>query len=157
MAFQKIFVYGLFCLVGALGAGCQASSKNSANSHGPPANFASKTDDFGERLKAVQDAKFDYIYAFRRFDGGEFDKDDKHFVKQNAPANTNQWILTDDGKVVIAGSNYRFSAENMESLKSRFRIEDYSPGSADPTANANAGNSNSAVDTDTGGMKNIRP
>ena len=123
---HKIFINILIVIFLMSGLACQSASKESNNATNQNANSVKKADDFSERLKAVQDVNFDYIYAFRRKDGSEIDKDDKTFVKQNAPFATNQWVLTNDGKVVIAGSNYKFTAENLENLRNRFNVEDYS-------------------------------
>ncbi len=84
-------------------------------------------DDLEERLKSVQTGNFEFIYVFRKKDGEIFSGDDKKYLKDNAPFDTNQWVLTSDKKGVIAGSNYTFIPENLEALKKRFRIEDYSP------------------------------
>ena len=125
MKFGKIFISGLIGVFLIVSLACQSTSNESANTGITPTP-TEKKDDFAERLKAMQDADFDYIYAFRRKDGGEFDKEDKTFVKQNAPFGTNRWYLTSDEKVVIAGSNFKFTPKNLESLRNRFNLEDYS-------------------------------
>ena len=136
MKFQAIITSGLIGVFLIINLACQSVSKDSAN---PETSSISteKKDDFAERLRAVQDVNFDYIYAFRRKDGGEFEKEDKVFVKQNAPFGTNQWVLTADGKVVIAGSNYKFTPKNLENLRNRFNIEDYSNKIDDTSSNVN--------------------
>lgn len=148
MKFQKIFIGGLIgvFLIGSLA--CQSTPSESANTGITPTP-TEKKDDFAERLKAMQDAEFDYIYALRRKDGGEFDKEDKSFAKQNAPFGTNRWYLTADEKVVIAGSNYKFTPKNLESLRNRFNLEDYSTKVDDGNSNVNtnAVNSNSKTAT----------
>lgn len=83
-------------------------------------------DDFTERLRGVQTGAFDYVYAFRRKDGDILSSEDKKYLKENSPLDVNQWVLTSDQKVAIAGSNYRFMPENLEALKNRFNVEDYS-------------------------------
>lgn len=83
-------------------------------------------DDFEDRLKSVQTGGFQFVYAFRRKDGGVFVSEDKRFLKENSPPDTNQWVLTSDEKAAIAGSNYLFTPENLENLKKRFEIQDYS-------------------------------
>ena len=135
MKFQAVIISLLIVAAMFISLACQSSSNESANAQTTPT--PEKKDDFGERLKAVQDVNFDYIYAFRRKDGGEFDKDDKVFVKQNAPFGTNQWVLTANGKVVIAGSNYKFTPKNLENLRNRFNVEDYSNKIDDSNSNVN--------------------
>ena len=83
-------------------------------------------DDFQDRLKSVQTGGFDFIYALRRKDNGVFDSDDKRFLRENTPQ-ANQLQLTSDGKAVIVGTNYLIPPENLDALKKRFKMEDYSP------------------------------
>lgn len=100
-----------------------------------------KLDDFQENLQSVKNAGFDYIFAFRRQDGAAFTSEDKKFLKDNAPRDTNQWRLTADEKAVVAGSNYRFTPEHLTALQTRFAVEDHSiakPDAADGNANQNA-------------------
>lgn len=84
-------------------------------------------DDFAERLKSVQTGGFDFVYAFRRKDGEVLTSEDKKYLRENLPPDTNQKQLTSDEKAVIIGSNYIFPLENLDALKKRFKIEDYSP------------------------------
>jgi hypothetical protein len=84
-------------------------------------------DDFAERLKGVQTGGFDYVFVFRRKDGAILDSEDRRFLRENSPADTNQWVITSDKKAAIAGSNYRFLPENLTALKKRFAVEDFSP------------------------------
>ncbi|MBA4184305.1 MAG: hypothetical protein H0X49_09860, partial [Acidobacteria bacterium] len=44
----------------------------------------------------------------------------------NAPAETNRFVSTDNGKAFIAGSKFKFPPQNLEILRMRFNIEDYS-------------------------------
>ena len=85
-----------------------------------------KVADFQSDLETMKTAKFDYIFVFRRKDGGSLDGDDKTYLKANSPSVTNRFILSDDGKAVIAGSGYEFPADNLEALRKRFNVEDYS-------------------------------
>lgn len=84
-------------------------------------------DDFAERLKSVQTGGFDFVYALRRKDGEAFTSEDKKYLRENLPPDTNQKQLTSDEKALIIGSNYLFPLENLDALKKRFKIEDYSP------------------------------
>jgi hypothetical protein len=102
------------------------------------ANAAERPKDtFESALRGVQKSGFDYIFIIRRKDGGIFDKDDKVFVRENSPAETNQFVLTDEDRVIIAGSNYPFPEETLEFLRERFNIEDLSPKKAE-NINGNA-------------------
>jgi len=81
---------------------------------------------FASDLQTMKTANFDYIFVFRRKDGGAFDVEDKKYLRANAPAETNRFVSTDNGKAFIAGSKYKFPPPNLETLRSRFNIEDYS-------------------------------
>lgn len=98
-------------------------------------------DSFERALRGVQSGDFTYILVFRRKDGGAFDTEDKRFVKANTPAETNQFVLTDDDRAVIAGSNFPFPPESLELLRERFNTEDYSKPEA-KQLNKNTNNSN---------------
>lgn len=87
---------------------------------------AKEMSDFQRQLKAMRTADFDYIFAFRRKDGGIFTSEDKQFIKENSHYATNRFTLTKDEKAILAGSNFEFSEENLEALKERFEIEDFS-------------------------------
>ncbi|CAN5365284.1 hypothetical protein BH20ACI1_BH20ACI1_01780 [soil metagenome] len=84
-----------------------------------------KVADFQSDLQTMRTAGFDYIFVFRRKDGGVFDAEDKAYLKANSPSVTNRFILSDDDKAVIAGSGYEFPTENLEALRKRFDVEDY--------------------------------
>ncbi|MEO6589253.1 MAG: hypothetical protein ABIP06_08085 [Pyrinomonadaceae bacterium] len=111
--------------------GCQpnqaiinSSKKNSAIA----ANSAERPKDtFESALRGVQKSGFNYIFVIRRKDGEKFDKEGKVFVRENSPAETNQFVLTDEDRVVIAGSNYPFPEETLELLRKVFDVEDLSP------------------------------
>jgi hypothetical protein len=96
-----------------------------------------KVDDAQDNLSSVQRAGFAFIYVFRRADGEVLTGDDKKYLKENSPAETNQWRLTGDGKTVVAGSNYKFMPEHLDALRTRFVVEDYSK-PADENVNKSA-------------------
>jgi hypothetical protein len=92
-----------------------------SNANQPPIS------DFEENLKSLQRSDFEYIFAFKRKDNGKFDREDKDFLKETAPFQTNRWLLTKDETAVLAGSNYIFSPDVMKKLGAKFTIEDFSP------------------------------
>ncbi len=94
--------------------------------------------DFERDLQTMKTADFDFIFAFRRKDGGIFDSEDKKYLRANTPPGTNRFVSTDEGRAFIAGSRYAFSPENLEALRSRFLVEDYSkPEAASQDTNQN--------------------
>ena len=65
----------------------------------------------------------------------------------------NRRRLSDDGKAVIIGSNFPFVPGTIESLTSRFIMEDHSKPDAGPLEEDPSGNSNTAAN----GRKSKRP
>lgn len=125
---QHLIPFLLFLLIVL---GCQPSQTILNDRQPTPEPVSESTpiirvDDFAERLKSVQTGNFDLVYAVRRKDGGIFDADDKRFLKENTPE-ANQRQLTSDEKAVIIGTNYLIPPENLDALKKRFKMEDYSP------------------------------
>ena len=92
-------------------------------------------------IKSMQTANFEYIFVFRRKDGGVLDGEDKTFLKANSPVDTNRFVLSDDDKAVVAGSSYKFEPQNLEKLGERFNIENYSS-VKDSESNVNQANDN---------------
>lgn len=140
---------------------CQSNDETSVNVNNvspSPIATEKKTDDFQDSLTSVRTGNFAFILAFRRLDGEVFSGDDKKFVKANAPADTNQWVLTADGKCVIAGSNYKFMPENLDALRKRFSIEDYSPKPIDDgNSNVTIGSSsNTSTNSNSGSHVNSK-
>ena len=98
-------------------------------------------DDFSEKLEYVQKGAFSFVYVFRRKDGAALDSDDRKYLRANSPIEINQWVLTDDMKAAIAGSNFQFPPESLDALKKRFNVENLSKSpDVKPEANSNAGN-----------------
>jgi hypothetical protein len=147
---KRRFTFGLkpavfgFCLLAALFvSACQTNVPPVDNLQTPTPTPEAKPpqDDFSEKLEYVQKGAFSFTYVFRRKDGAALDSDDRKYLRANSPAETNQWVLTDDTKAAIAGSNYQFPPEMMDALKKRFNVEDLSkPPEAKPAANSDAGN-----------------
>ena len=84
-----------------------------------------KQANFQNELEKMRTANLQYIFAFRRKDGGIFDSEDKRYLRSNLPFN-NRVVLADEDKAVIVGSNYKFPPENLNGLQMRFNVEDYS-------------------------------
>ncbi|MGI9055874.1 MAG: hypothetical protein ACR2F2_08755 [Pyrinomonadaceae bacterium] len=99
-------------------------------------------DTFEAALRGVQNSGFDYIFVIRRKDNEKINAEDGRYIKRASPPETNQFILTDEERVVIAGSNYPFPEESLEILRKVFDVEDLSPKKAE---NNNA-DSNSKTD-----------
>jgi hypothetical protein len=86
---------------------------------------------FEQRLDVVQQQGFDFVYVFRRKDGGALNVEDKKFLREKSPL-VNQWVVTEDGKTAIAGTNYQFPPEELKALRERFNVEDHSKPKEEP-------------------------
>jgi hypothetical protein len=129
ISLSRVFFFSSISAILLLNFGCQPNQEILKSAPPPPTPMStveSKKTSFEEDLRDMQTANFDYIYAFRRKDGGVFDKDDKKYLRENTPLETNRFILTDEGKAFIAGSGFGFSPENMDALRNHFIVEDYS-------------------------------
>lgn len=90
-----------------------------------------------EKLDTIRQQGFDFVYVFKRKDGGKLDAEDKKFLRANSPPETNQWIVTDEDATAIAGSNYMFLPVHLEALRKRFNVEDLSKPKTENTPEAN--------------------
>jgi hypothetical protein len=144
-SFLKLSFFFLIGIVILLNFGCQANSTilKDVPPPTPMSTVEQKKTSLEQDLRDMQTANFDYIFVFRRKDGGVFEKDDKKFLRDNTPIETNRWTSTDEGKAYIAGSGFSFSPENLNALKSRFIVENYSKPETDDKANQ-AANTNKA-------------
>lgn len=141
--FQSI-IFG-FCLLGCLlFSACQSLVTPVANLQTPtptatPAAPKTGDEEVADKLEYVQKGAFDFVYVFRRKDGAALDAEDRKYLRAVSPIETNQWVVTDDLKAAIAGSNYQFPAESLDALKKRFNVEDLSkPKETKPEENSNA-------------------
>lgn len=80
---------------------------------------------FAEDLAELK-ADYDFVFVFRRRDGGVFDNDDRKYLRQNSPLETNSWVSSDEGKAFISGAGFAFPPEQLKALEKRFVIEDHS-------------------------------
>jgi hypothetical protein len=79
---------------------------------------------FEKDLDYVRKGQYTYIWVFSRKDGKPLDKDDAAFLRKNAPQVVD-WVTSDEGKKVIAGTNFDLAQGNLQLLKKRFTAEDY--------------------------------
>ena len=103
-------------------AGNRTAASEAAEAPSPAATT------FEQDLEAMRTADFEFVYVFRRKDGGVLDASDKSFIAQTSPAEMNRRRLSDNGKAVIIGSNFRMPPQALETLKEVFAFEDYSRG-----------------------------
>jgi len=79
---------------------------------------------FEADLDYVRKGQYTYVWVFSRKDGKPLDKDDGAYLRTNAPQVVD-WVITDAGRKVIAGTNFDLEQGNLGLLKKRFVIEDY--------------------------------
>ena len=80
---------------------------------------------FERDLQYVRNSQFTYVWVFSRKDGRPLDKEDAAYLRTNAPQVVD-WVTTDEGKKVIGGTNFDLERGNLNLLKKRFVVEDYS-------------------------------
>ena len=120
-----------FLLLALLAAACGGSPATSnvatPQASAPPASptpQSSPLTGFEKDLKYIKDGQFSFVWVFSRKDGKPFDKDDSAFLRVNAPQVVD-WVVTDGGKKVIAGTNFNLEEGNLDVLRKRFVAEDY--------------------------------
>src|ERR1044072_3069082 len=124
----------VFLFLGFISLSCLACARTPpASSANPtPENSTSPTPQssplvgFDKDLAYVRNGGYSYIFIFSRKDKKPLDKDDSAFLRTNAPQVVD-WVVTDEGKKVIAGTNFNLEEGNMAALRKRFVVEDYSP------------------------------
>ena len=110
-------------------AGCAGSAPSNANSSEagatPAGSAPSPLKGFDADLQYIKNGQYTYIWVFSRKDGKPFEPADSIFLRANAPQVVD-WVTTDEGKKVIAGTNFNLEEGNLELLKKRYVTEDYS-------------------------------
>ena len=125
---MKIVLGIWLALIVATGTSCgpnqriiESSQENSAAvSQSAESNSTPTVRTFDQDLTAMRTADFNFVYVFRRRDGGVLNADDKAFISNTTPPEMNRKTLSDGGKAVIVGSNFRMPAEILNVFKSRF-------------------------------------
>ena len=102
---------------------CNRSGQNSSDPPPPPA--PSPKTGFEADLDWVKKGQYTYVWVFSRKDGKPIDSEDAAYLRKNAPQVVD-WVTTDAGKRVIAGTNFNLAEGNLGLLQQRFNAEDYS-------------------------------
>jgi hypothetical protein len=128
---RKIPIPGLIGLAVLFAAlplvSCNRSNTNSPTSRTEPTTEASPSPTktgFESDLDYVRKGQYTYVLVFSRKDGKPLDKNDGAYLRTNAPQVVD-WVTTDQGKKVIAGTNFNMEKGNLNLLKKRFVVEDY--------------------------------
>ena len=115
----------LALLLSACGGSAPTNSDNSTASATPAGPAPSPLKGFEADLQYVRNGQYTYIWVFSRKDGKPFEPADSVFLRANAPQVVD-WVTTDEGRKVIAGTNFNLEEGNLELLKKRYVTEDYS-------------------------------
>lgn len=91
-----------------------------------PSDARPAVSSFEQDLNSMRTADFNFIHVFRRKDGSVLDPDDRKFMAGVIPSEVNRRKISDEGKAVIIGSNYRIPEEIMKVLVGRFEFADFS-------------------------------
>jgi len=107
---------------------CSCASSKSGSTNEPLSTQVTpvpppKTE-FEQDLDFVRKGQYTYIWVLTRKDGKPLDSDDGAFLRKTAPQVVD-WVTTDNGKRVIAGTNFNLEEGNLEVLKKRYDVEDY--------------------------------
>ena len=122
----------LLLIVVLLLAGCSGSGKAPGNvnskseaSATPAGPSPAPLTGFEKDLQYIKNGQYTYVWVFSRKDGKPLEPADSIFLRANAPQVVD-WVTTDEGKKVIAGTNFNLEEGNLELLKKRYVTEDYS-------------------------------
>jgi len=113
-------------LLAACGGSPGVSNSNpSPQTLSPASPQASPLTGFERDLQYIRNGRYTYVWIFSRKDGKPLDREDSAFLRTNAPQVVD-WVTTDEGRKVIAGTNFNLEEGNLEALKKRFVSENYS-------------------------------
>jgi len=120
----------LFLIIGLLSGACTQTAPSNSTNSGLAGNSAaapspSPLSDFEEALRFVRNGQYTYVYVFSRKDGKPLQPEDSDYLKTNAPQLVDK-AATKDRTKVVAGTNFNLEEGNLELLKKRFVVEDYS-------------------------------
>src|SRR4029078_3361517 len=105
-----------------------SAPSNSANNTAAPTPAGpapSPLKGFEADLQYIKNGQYTYVWGFSRKERTPREPADSIFLRANAPQVVD-WVTTDEGKKVIAGTNFNLEEGNLEILKKRFVAEDYS-------------------------------
>lgn len=112
-------------LSGCGGSAPTNSAANNSAAASPAGPAPSPLKGFEADLQYIRNGQYTYVWVFSRKDGKPLEPADSIFLRANAPQVVD-WVTTDEGKKVIAGTNFNLEEGNLEALKKRYVAEDYS-------------------------------
>ncbi len=121
----SIVLLAVALLLSACTGSTPINSNNSTAAATPAGPAPSPLKGFEADLQYIKNGQYTYIWVFSRKDGKALEPADSIFLRTNAPQVVD-WVTTDEGKKVIAGTNFNLEEGNLELLKKRYITEDYS-------------------------------
>jgi hypothetical protein len=123
---RLLLILILALLVAGCGGGSAPSNVNSSLASATPAGPSpSPLTGFEKDLQYIRNGQYTYVWVFSRKDGKPLEPADSIFLRTNAPQVVD-WVTTEEGKKVIAGTNFNLEEGNLEVLKKRYVAEDFS-------------------------------
>lgn len=119
-----LILFALF-LTGCSGSKTETSNESAASASPAASGASSPVVGFEKDLQFIRNGGFTYVWLISRKDGKPLEPGDNIFLKANAPQVVD-WVITDGGKKVFAGTNFNLEEGNLELLKRRYNMEDYS-------------------------------
>jgi len=110
-------------------AGCKRNGNNAATTSAESSPSQTKSEPtplsaFERDLQDVRNSQFTYVWVFSRKDGKPLDKADSDYLRTNAPQVVD-WVSS-DWKKAVGGTNFDLERGNLNLLRKRFVVEDYS-------------------------------
>ena len=118
-----LILFSLF-VIGCSGSSNETATQSNTAASPVPTVQATPLTGFEKDLQFVRNGRFAYVWIFSRKDGKPLDAEDGNFLRTNAPQVVD-WVRTDEGKKVIAGTNFNLEEGNLTALRKRFIVEDY--------------------------------
>jgi hypothetical protein len=119
-----ILLLGLALLLTACNGSAPGNANTATTSATPARPSPSPLTGFERDLQYIRNGQYTYVWIFSRKDGKPLDPSDSVFLRTNAPQVVD-WVTTDEGRKVIAGTNFNLEEGNLEALKQRYIAEDY--------------------------------
>ena len=104
-------------------------------SNSPAAASTPSANTVEQDVEAMRIADFNFIYVFRRKDGAVLDAKDKALAAGIMPPEVNRRKISDSGKALVLGSNFRLPPDVMKQLTDEFAFQDYSKPESELNAN----------------------
>ena len=123
MKYVCVILLALFLT--ACGRSTNTVSETPASASPQPSVQSSPLSEFEKDLQFIRNGGFTYVWLISRKDGKPLEPGDNIFLKLNAPQVVD-WVVTDQRRKVFAGTNFNLEEGNLEVLKRRYNVEDYS-------------------------------